>query len=161
MPDSYVVCFQQPLQRFVSDLYLTKYQREILPLIIQQAFSIEVWEQNNTVSRASSQERPHQEDPLKPLLSCLSIYPDLGPVHTYTITSTSLSAWVRENMKSKAYLCEAFKYRRVLHESELRAIPTRTSPICSSHVFRQLIQVLFVYIVSTNTSDAMKDGYCM
>ena len=55
-------------------------------------------------------------------------------------------------MKSKVYLCEAFTQRRVLHESELRAIPTRTSSICTSHVFRQLIQVLFVYIASSNTS---------
>jgi len=54
-------------------------------------------------------------------------------------------------MKSKAYLCEAITQRRVLHESELRVIPTHTSPICTSR-FRQLIQVLFVYIASSNTS---------
>jgi len=69
--------------------------------------------------------------------------PLLGRVHTYTSTSKSPSARVRENMKSKAYLCEAFTQRRVLHESELRAIPTRTSSICTSRVFRQLVRVLF------------------
>jgi len=42
-------------------------------------------------------------------------------------------------MKSNACLCEAFTQRRVAHESELRAIPTRTSPICMSRVFRQLV----------------------
>jgi len=46
---------------------------------------------------------------------------------------------------------EAFTQRRVLHESELIAIRTRTSPICTSHVFRQLVRVLFVYIASSNT----------
>ena len=50
-------------------------------------------------------------------------------------------------MKSKANLCEAFTQRRLLHESQLRAIPTRTSPICTSRVFRQLVRVLFVYII--------------
>ena len=64
----------------------------------------------------------------------------------------SPSVRVRENMKSKAYLCEVFTQRRVMHKSELRAIPTRTSPLCTSHVFRQLIRVLFVYIALSDIS---------
>ena len=76
------------------------------------------------------------------LVTSLGLELRLGRVHTYTSTSTSPSARVRENVKSKAYLCEAFTQRRVLHESELRVIPTCTSPICTSRAFRQLVRVL-------------------
>ena len=52
-------------------------------------------------------------------------------VHKYEYKCMSTR---KHEIRSKAYLCEAFTHRRVLHESELRAIPTHTSPICTSHV---------------------------
>jgi len=69
---------------------------------------------------------------------CLSLRPH-SHIHECEYESELTSTRKHE---IQAYLSEAFTQRRVLHESELRAIPTRTSPFCTSRVFRQLVRVL-------------------
>jgi len=72
-------------------------------------------------------------------------------IHEYEYTSPK--ARVREKHEIQGiYLCEAFTYRRVLHESELRAIPTRTSPICTLCFLGSSYEFLFLYTVLSNTS---------